>query len=288
MKKIFLCGMLAGAVVIGIVAYAIHAHRAKKAEHRLSVCNTYDPYVTHMEAIEVQGEKYSGFPRLISPAEVAAVKNTYCPPCKRDQCEPCQTQILEHHNRYAGIQAASNKWMDMACEEALISVQNEGGPFGAVIVQVDDETGDVIRYWREHNHVPEWNDPTAHAEVSTIRAATRQLGVLDLGKIHKKESKLSQPGETSHCVIYSSAEPCPMCLSAIYWSGIKELAFAATIFDAAAPGVDFSDKMIYDELAVALAKRKHMKVCHANSSTALDAFNYYKRNPIKTYGAVGH
>ena len=250
------------------------------------ICYSYDPQITHRDAIEVHNEKYEGFPAAMSPAQIVAVTNNYCPPCKRDKCEPCQTHIIEQNNRYAGIQTASNKWMDMACEEALTSVQNGGGPFGAVIVQIDDASGNVIRYWRGHNHVPEWTDPTAHAEVDTIRAAARQLGVLDLGHITKKESKLPQTGETSHCVIYSSAEPCPMCLSAIYWAGIKELLFAATIFDAAAPGVNFSDRMIYEELALPLAKRKHMQLRHANSTIALDAFNYYKRNPVKTYGTT--
>lgn len=284
--KNFALGFMVGLMFAEAAQYAVKKFRQRKQNGLAQVCNSYDPQITHLQAVEVSGEKYQGFPPDINAQQVAAVKNTYCPPCKRDHCEPCQTQILEHNNRYAGIQTASNKWMDMACEEALTSVQHEGGPFGAVILQIDDASGNVIRYWKEHNHVPEWTDPTAHAEVCTIRAAAQQLGVLDLGKIHKNESKLSQPSETSHCVIYSSAEPCPMCLSAIYWANIKELIFAATIFDAAAPGVNFSDKMIYDELALPLAKRKHMQVRHANSSIALDAFNYYKRSPIKTYGSA--
>ncbi|MBI5447294.1 MAG: hypothetical protein HY939_01015 [Gammaproteobacteria bacterium] len=58
-----------------------------------------------------------------------------------------------------------------------------------------------------------------------MRAASNELGIVDLGHISKKEAKLPQTGEWSHCVIYSSAEPCPMCLAAIYWSGIKEMGF---------------------------------------------------------------
>jgi len=137
-----------------------------------------------------------------------------------------------------------------------------------------------------HNHVTEWNDPTAHAEISTIRAATKQLGVINLGHINKQASKLPQPSEWSHCVIYSSAEPCPMCLSAIYWAGLKQLAFAATRFDSAVQGVNFSDEMIYEELQRPYSQRKHMKVVHARTNNSLDAFNYYKRTPVKRYGAV--
>ena len=101
----------------------------------------------------------------------------------------------------------------------------EGGPFGAVIVKDGEIVG---RGW---NRVTSANDPTAHAEVSAIRDACQALGTFDL----------------SGCEIYSSCEPCPMCLSAIYWARLDRLTFAATRKDAAAAG--FSDDFIYGEVS---------------------------------------
>lgn len=76
-----------------------------------------------------------------------------------------------------------------------------------------------------------------------------------------------------------------MCLSAIYWAGIKTLVFSATRYDAAVKGVGFSDKLIYSELARPAQARKHMNVYFAKTANSLDAFNYYKRNEVKRYGA---
>ncbi len=101
----------------------------------------------------------------------------------------------------------------------------EGGPFGAIIVK----NGIVIgRGW---NRVTSANDPTAHAEVMAIRDACQQLNTFDL----------------SECEIYSSCEPCPMCLSAIYWARLDKLYFAATREDAA--GAGFDDEYIYSEVS---------------------------------------
>lgn len=255
-------------------------------------CDTYNPKITRMDAIDANNAIYSGFPKVLTHQEYAKLPKKwdgYCPECTltdQSKCKsrPCQEYNLLVGTIYQGAQTKGDPWMKMASDEALKSVQNEGGPFGAVIVQIDDSSGKVIRYWVNHNHVTEWNDPTAHAEVSTIRAATKELGVLNLGHINKKDSKLAQPSEWSHCVIYSSAEPCPMCLSAIYWAGIKNLAFAATRYDAAAKGVDFGDQMIYEELARPYAKRQHMHAVHANIDNSLDAFNYYKRSNVLRYG----
>jgi guanine deaminase len=255
-------------------------------------CDTYDSSITHMNATDGNNATYGGVPVELTAQAYQALPKTwdnYCPPCTlkdKTQCEqrPCQKHNLLIGAVYQGIETKGDPWMKMASAEALKSVQNGGGPFGVVIVQVDDASGKVLRYWTNHNHVVEWTDPTAHAEVTTIRAAARELGVLDLGHINKKDSKLAQPGEWSHCVLYSSAESCPMCLSAIYWAGIKNLVFAATRYDAAAKGVGFDDKMIYDELARPYAKRKHMHVVHANIDNSLDAFNYYKRSDVKRYG----
>jgi tRNA(Arg) A34 adenosine deaminase TadA len=175
------------------------------------------------------------------------------------------------------LEVQTNKWMDMACEEAKNSVNCKGGPFGAVIVQIDDQSEEVLRYWRNHNHVTLWNDPTAHAEVTTIRSACQALGVFDLGCIKKDETKLPQPGETSHCEIYSSAEPCPMCFAAICWAGIPALYFAATRYDAAQQGVNFSDEAIYDELNRHY-KDRSMKIYQCTTANSLDAFNLWKRS----------
>lgn len=104
------------------------------------------------------------------------------------------------------------------------SVKNGGGPFGAVIVK----DGEIIA--GGSNSVTIDNDPTAHAEVNTIRQACRKLGTFDL----------------SDCVIYTSCEPCPMCLGAIYWARIKRIYYGNTKKDAA--DIDFADDFIYREL----------------------------------------
>ena len=180
---------------------------------------------------------------------------------------------------YQGILGGTNRWLDMACGEALRSARSGGGPFGAVLVQIDDETGHVLRYWKNHNHVTEWKDPTAHAEISVIRQACSDLGLFHLHEISREESRLSQKGEFSHCEIYSSAEPCPMCYAAICWARIPVLVFGATRFDAAAEGVDFSDAAIYEELALAYEDRgTFRKILQGSSPYSLDAFNYWKRS----------
>ena len=106
-----------------------------------------------------------------------------------------------------------------------------GGPFGAVIVQ-DDEI--VSEGW---NEVLSSKDPTAHAEIVAIRNACRERETYDL----------------SGCEIYSSCEPCPMCLGAIYWSRIGKVYFAVGRHDAA--GIEFRDELIYEELAKPFDKR---------------------------------
>jgi tRNA(Arg) A34 adenosine deaminase TadA len=172
--------------------------------------------------------------------------------------------------------------MEMACLMAVESVNEGGGPFGAVLVQIDDETNEVIRYWKSHNRVTQLTDPTAHAEVMAIRSACRSLGIYDLGHIHKEESILSQPGSTSHCELFSSCEPCPMCYSALFWARIPVLYFAATRFDASAPGVGFSDKELYDELAIPYTERK-TKVYQCECPTASEAFRLWEISDKKEY-----
>jgi tRNA(Arg) A34 adenosine deaminase TadA len=178
---------------------------------------------------------------------------------------------------YEGITVAPNCWVELACEEAKDSVERGGGPFGAVLLQIEDETNEVIRYWRDQNHVTEFSDPTAHAEISVIRSACHELGVHNLGEIRIHESTLPQKGETSHCEIYCSCEPCPMCYSAISWARIPVLVFSATRYEAAQPGVEFSDEEIYDELKKEYEERS-IRVYQAASTNALKAFELWKRS----------
>ena len=112
------------------------------------------------------------------------------------------------------------------------SVQSGGGPFGAVIVR----DGEIIA--RGENRVTVCNDPTAHAEVSAIREAAARMGTYDL----------------SGCEIYSSCEPCPMCLGAIYWARLDRLYYAGTRADAA--NVGFDDAHIYEELPLDPSQRE--------------------------------
>ena len=114
-------------------------------------------------------------------------------------------------------------FMKIAGEEAAAGARNnEGGPFGAVIVR----EGEVVA--RGHNEVLKSNDPTAHAEMVTIRRAAAALGRFDL----------------SDCVLYTSCEPCPMCLSAIYWARIPTVFFGCSKEDAA--DIGFDDQAIYE------------------------------------------
>lgn len=109
--------------------------------------------------------------------------------------------------------------------------QKQGGPFGALIVK---EGRVVARGW---NRVVADNDPSAHAEIVAIRSACRVLETFSL----------------EGCTLYSSCEPCPMCLGAIYWARLEKLCFAATRADAAEIG--FRDKFIYDEMYLAGEER---------------------------------
>ncbi|NCA79610.1 MAG: nucleoside deaminase [Sphingobacteriia bacterium] len=126
----------------------------------------------------------------------------------------------------------NQKFMKKAIAASIKNIERGGGPFGAVIVK----DGKIIATGT--NRVTANNDPTAHAEVSTIRKACKKLNTFDL----------------SGCEIYSSCEPCPMCLSAIYWAHIDRLYYGNTKKDAAKIG--FDDSFIYDELDLKPADRK--------------------------------
>ncbi|MFC3227003.1 nucleoside deaminase [Marinibaculum pumilum] len=236
------------------------------------------------------GEPYEGEPPLLDgPREPGWLQpwSGFDPHCTRadHDCSrlPSQTANIKTAGAYDGIECGGNRWAEMAAAEARLSVDQGGGPFGAVIVQVDDETGAAIRYWRNRNRVTATFDPTAHAEVCAIRDAARELGVYNLGRIARDEARLPQAGATSTCILYASAEPCPMCYGAIYWARIPRLVFAATRYDAAVQGVEFSDEALYRELSLPYRDRPGIRARQATIPTSLDAFNLWKRSEIVPY-----
>ena len=122
-------------------------------------------------------------------------------------------------------------FLKQAIEISEENIKKGGGPFGAVIVK----DGKIIA--ATGNSVTNTNDPTAHAEVNAIRLASKKLNTFDL----------------SGCEIYSSCEPCPMCLGAIYWARIDKLHFAANKTDGKNAG--FDDEFIYKEIDLPFEKR---------------------------------
>ena len=148
------------------------------------------------------------------------------------------------------------KYMRMAIDLSVENVDNGGGPFGAVIVR----DGEIIA--TGVNRVVANNDPTAHAEVSAIRNACQHL----------------QTYQLEGCTIYSSCEPCPMCLSAIYWAGIKRLCYGNTKADAKA--IDFDDSFIYDQLDLAYEDRS-IKCEHFMRDAAQAAFSKWAEKSDK-------
>lgn len=127
---------------------------------------------------------------------------------------------------------SGEQFMQRAMAIALEKMkEKDGGPFGAVIVR----NGEIISEgW---NRVTSQNDPTAHAEVSAIRDACKKLGTFNL----------------PDCDIYTSCEPCPMCLGAIYWARLRHIYYANTRAEAA--GIGFDDAFIYDEIGIDPAAR---------------------------------
>lgn len=144
-------------------------------------------------------------------------------------------------------------FMDAAARLAFEAMETgTGGPFGAVIVK----DGRIIG--RGKNETFLYSDPTAHAEVQAIRDACRREGTLEL----------------AGAVIYSSAEPCPMCLSAIYWSMLDGVYFGNT--KAQSAGCGFDDARIYTELQEAWNARK-MNMIHIPNDAAMQAFAEWER-----------
>lgn len=136
-------------------------------------------------------------------------------------------------------------------------LNNEGGPFGCVIVKDDQIVG------RGNNRVTSSNDPTAHAEVVAIRDACLNLGTFQL----------------DGCEIYTSCEPCPMCLGAIYWARPKVVYYANNRQDAA--NIGFDDSIIYDEMICELDKRK-IPIISLGRDEALKIFSEWQQKQDKT------
>ncbi|MBD3418722.1 MAG: nucleoside deaminase [Chitinivibrionales bacterium] len=148
-------------------------------------------------------------------------------------------------------------YLRMAIELAAThSASGENGPFGAVLVN----NGKIVGTgW---NRVVQSKDPTAHAEIVAIREACAALQSFSLEK----------------CTLYTSCEPCPMCLSAIYWARIERIVFAGTKEDAARAG--FDDAFIYREIGKACADRS-LPILHLLRNEAKAVFEAWRRNPSK-------
>jgi guanine deaminase len=150
-----------------------------------------------------------------------------------------------------------NLFMARAIQLAIDNVgSGRGGPFGAVIVK----DGSIIA--EGANQVTSINDPTAHAEVLAIRAACAKLGMFEL----------------RDCEIYTSCEPCPMCLGAIYWARLTRIYFASAAADASLAG--FDDSLIYREIATPHAQRA-IPMIQLMREEALAAFRAWKEKPNK-------
>jgi len=153
---------------------------------------------------------------------------------------------------------SKKKFMLKAIELSVSSASTDGGPFGCVIVK----DGKIVAEGR--NKVTATNDPTAHGEIVAIREACRKLNTFNL----------------LGCELYSSCEPCPMCLSAIYWSHINTVYYANNRDDA--KKIDFDDSMIYLEINKKVNERK-IKMHQMMRNEALEAFKIWneKSNKVK-------
>ena len=150
-----------------------------------------------------------------------------------------------------------NKFIQMAVELSEKNIEeNKGGPFGAVVVLNDEVIGIGT------NLVTSTNDPTAHAEIVAIRNACKNIGNFSL-----KGAEL-----------YTSCEPCPMCLAAIYWARMEKIFYANDRYDAAE--IDFDDSYIYDEISLPVEKRS-IKMIKINENKAKIVFNNWKNKQGK-------
>ena len=151
-----------------------------------------------------------------------------------------------------------NKYMKMAIKEAEKGIAaGHGGPFGAVIVK----DGKVIS--KGHNHVVANNDPTCHGEVDAIRKACKKLKTFDL----------------TGCDIYTTGEPCPMCLSAILWANINNIYYGCTIQDN--DSIGFRDEIFYKSLDISTEKMKD-RISEVDRKACLNLFEKYRNIQDKT------
>ena len=149
-----------------------------------------------------------------------------------------------------------NKFMLKAIELSIKSARTTGGPFGCVIVKENKIISEGF------NKVTLTNDPTAHGEIVAIREACSKLNTFNL----------------SGCELYSTCEPCPMCLSAIYWSRIDKIFYANTRHDA--KNIDFDDSFIYSEINKKIEDRK-IKMIQMHRDDALKAFKIWDEKADK-------
>lgn len=150
-----------------------------------------------------------------------------------------------------------SKYMHKAIEMARLSLDRGGGPFGAIIVK----NGQIIS--KGHNCVTLHNDPTAHAEVVTIRKACKKLKTFDL----------------SGCEIYTSCEPCPMCLAAIYWARLEKIYYGCTKNDA--QDIGFDDSFIYEQFNL-MPKDRSITTEQLLQENALEIFHSWENKEDKT------
>ena len=149
-----------------------------------------------------------------------------------------------------------NKFMLKAIELSIKSAETTGGPFGCVVVKDNKIISEGF------NKVTLTNDPTAHGEIVAIREACSKLNTFNL----------------SGCELYSSCEPCPMCLSAIYWSRIDKIFYANTRDDA--KNIDFDDSFIYSEMNKKIIDRK-LEMIQMHRDDALKAFKIWDEKADK-------
>ena len=150
-----------------------------------------------------------------------------------------------------------NKFMQRAIELSLESINSGGGPFGSVIVKDDKIISEGM------NRVTVNNDPTAHGEIVAIRNACKELKTFNL----------------SDCFLYSNCEPCPMCMSAIYWSHIGKVYYGNTRDDA--KKIEFDDSFIYSEISKE-NKDRSILMEQILRDEALEAFEVWKNKTDKT------
>lgn len=169
-----------------------------------------------------------------------------------------RNQTTPHATVASATESAANpEFMKRAIAIALENVRNGGGPFGAVIARDGRILVEGV------NRVTATNDPTAHAEIVAIRMACAALSAFQL----------------DGCDLYTTCEPCPMCLGAIYWARPARVFYASSAGDAAAAG--FDDKFIYDELYLPFAARE-IPMTQLMREESLKIFTAWKKHETKT------